>query len=41
MKRFFRHEEFLENLVDGFAVSADREAGASVGRLPAVLKDVS
>jgi|GEM_PF-2087537 len=41
MKRFFRYEEFLENLVDGLAISADREAGESVGRLPAVLRDVS
>ena len=40
-KRFFRYEEFLENLVDGLAISASREAMESVEKLPAVLRNVS
>lgn len=40
-RRFSRYDEFLENLVDGLAISADREAKESVERLPAILRDAS
>ncbi|MCP4346948.1 MAG: hypothetical protein GY795_15650 [Desulfobacterales bacterium] len=39
--RFYCYEEFLENIVDGFAISADREARESVEKLPVILKNVS
>ncbi len=39
--RFSCYEEFLENIVDGLAISADREAKESVEKLPAILKDLS
>ena len=40
-RRFIRYEEFLENMVDGLAISADREAKEYVERLPAILRNAS
>jgi hypothetical protein len=40
-KRFYRYEEFLENLVDGLAISVNKEAKESVQKLPSILKDMS
>jgi len=40
-KRFCRYEEYLENLLDGLAISTDKEAKRSVEKLPDLLKDAS
>lgn len=40
-KHFDRYDAFLENLVDGLAISSDPEARESVRKLPGILKDVS
>lgn len=41
VKRFYRYEEFLENIVDGLAISANKEAKESIRKLPVILGDVS
>jgi len=40
-QRFYRYEEFLENIVDGLAISVNQEAKESVQKLPSILKDMS
>lgn len=40
-KRFYYYDEFLENIVDGLAISADREATESMEKLPGLLADAS
>ncbi len=41
VKRFSRYEEFLENSVDGLAISLDKEAKESLRKLPSILGEVS
>jgi len=40
-KRFHHYDEFLENIADGLAISADREATESIEKLPGILTHAS